>query len=123
MANNLVASGKTMNVTLGSGDTGYSSGLPIVVGSVVGVIQSITREGETVFSNQASAENDECVVALEGVFEVTKEAPLVIAQGDAIYWDAAAGEADKTDTNDFMGYAYEGAVSDATTVKVRLSQA
>ena len=59
---------------------------------------------------------------LSGVVELTKEAPLVINQGDKVYYDTTAKNVDKTNTNVFIGYAFEAAVSAATTVKVYLMQ-
>ncbi|OQB05779.1 MAG: hypothetical protein BWY19_00804 [bacterium ADurb.Bin212] len=59
---------------------------------------------------------------LSGVVELTKEAPLVINQGDKVYYDTTAKNVDKTNTNVFIGYAFESAISAATTVKVYLMQ-
>lgn len=61
-------------------------------------------------------------VAMSGVFEVKKEAPLVITQGDLLYCDATSGQLDKTATAQTLaGYAFESAVSAATVVLVKLN--
>ena len=59
-------------------------------------------------------------VLLSGVFEIPKEAPLVINQGDMLYWDIATKKADKTNTNKFIGYAVVAAGSADTTVQCKL---
>lgn len=85
------------------------SGAVVVVGTLVGVALgdiAVGAEGE---------------LAIEEVWEATKEAPLVIDQGDIVYWDAAAGEMDKTNTNVKAGKAFAGAASAATTVLVKLN--
>ena len=55
-----------------------------------------------------------------GIFDFDKEAPLVISEGDAVYWDDTANEADKTATNNYIGVCVEDAASAATTVRVDL---
>lgn len=59
-------------------------------------------------------------LATEEVFEVAKEAPLVIDQGDIVYWDDTNNRIDKTNTNVLAGKAFAGAASAATTVLVKL---
>lgn len=121
MAQNYISSGDQVKVVLTSGQTGFASGSAYKVGTQVGVILSLTRGGQTVMNDVASAEGDIAVVALEGVFSVPKEAPLVIALGDRLYWDATAGKFTKTATaNTFAGFAHEAAGSADTTVKIRL---
>ena len=108
MAQNHIQVGSVMPWTNGTG-VAVSSGDVVEVADVVGVALgdiAIAGEGE---------------LAIAEVFEVPKEAPLVIAQGDQVYWDATAGEMDKTDSNTPAGKCFEGAVSAATTVKVKLN--
>jgi len=60
-------------------------------------------------------------VHVEGVFEVAKEAPLVINQGDKLYWDAVASKFTKTATgNTPAGIAFEAAIEAATVVLLKL---
>jgi predicted RecA/RadA family phage recombinase len=121
MAQNFVESGDQITVVLGSGETSFASGKLYKIGAQVGVMLSLTRLGQTVFNNVASAEGDIAVVALEGVYEVTKDTPLVISVGDALYYNASEANLTKTAAgNTFCGFAHEAAGSSATTVKVRL---
>ncbi len=61
-------------------------------------------------------------VAMDGVYEVTKEAPLVITQGDLLYLDATSGQLDKTaSAQTLAGYAFASAVSAAVVVQVKLN--
>jgi predicted RecA/RadA family phage recombinase len=59
-------------------------------------------------------------LATEEVWEVAKEAPLVIDQGDIVYWDAVNSNIDLTNTNVVAGKAFAAAASAATTVLVKL---
>lgn len=60
-------------------------------------------------------------VGVEGVYSIAKEAPLVITQGDKLYWDNSAKKLTKTAmSNTLCGFAFESAVSAATTVLVKL---
>lgn len=56
-----------------------------------------------------------------GVFDVTKQASLAIAEGAAVYWDDTANEADKTATNIPLGTCVKAAGASDTTVRVRLN--
>ena len=59
-------------------------------------------------------------LAVEGVFSLKKEAALVIAQGDIVYWDDDANEVDKTNTNNKLGYASKAALAGDANVEVKL---
>jgi predicted RecA/RadA family phage recombinase len=52
-----------------------------------------------------------------GVYLCAKEAPLVIAVGDKVYWDAVNNNIDKTNTNKPFGFATKAAASADTTVE------
>lgn len=122
MANNFKRDGDCVKVVLTSGQTGYAAGEGYKIGSQVGVILSITRDGQTVFTNQASAEGDVAVVALEGVFTLPK-ATGALTQGQKLYWDNTEGELTGTGTgNTFIGFADVAAASDDATADVRLWQ-
>lgn len=87
-----------------------ASGDVVVIGSLVGIATGDITSGK------------EGEVALTGVYEVAKEAALAVAQGDTVYWDDAADEADKTNTNTEMGTAVAAAAGADTTVLVLLKQ-
>lgn len=57
----------------------------------------------------------------EGVFDVTKQASLAIAEGASVFWDDSANEADKTTTNVAMGVAVKAAGASDSTVRVKLN--
>jgi len=60
-------------------------------------------------------------LSTENVWNMPKEAPLVIAQGDLVYWDVANSNIDKTDTNVPCGKAFAAAASTDTQVAVKLN--
>jgi len=122
MAGNYKREGDSVRVVLTSGQTGVAVGEGYKIGSQVGVVLSLTRSGQTVFNNVASAEGDVAVVALEGVFAVAK-ASGALTLGQKLYWDNTAGNVTGTGSgNTFMGFADVAAASDATTVDIRLVQ-
>lgn len=49
---------------------------------------------------------------------ITKEAPLAINAGDAVYFDTSARNCDKTDTNHLCGYCRRAAASADVIVSV-----
>lgn len=62
-------------------------------------------------------------LAVEGVFDVEKEAATVFAAGDKVYWDGLNLVAVTTATgNKLMGKAVAAAGNGPTSVRVRLSQ-
>lgn len=67
------------------------------------------------------AQNATGELAITGVWTVAKEAPLVITQGDQVWWDATNNNVDKTNTNIPCGRAYASALSADTTVKIILN--
>lgn len=123
MAQNYIHNGDRFEATLGSGETTVKAGDGRLIGTMFGVVLSLTRAGQTVFKNQASAEGDIAVCAMEGVFTVSKLAPLVINLGDKLYWDNTAKVLNKTNTNTFVGYAWQAALSADTTVQIKLQTA
>ena len=67
------------------------------------------------------ASGDEGVLQMMGVFLLAKEAPLVMSQGDRLYWDAGAKKFTKTvGSNMVAGFAYADATSAATSVEIML---
>jgi len=67
------------------------------------------------------ADTEDGELLVEEVFEIAKEAPLVIDQGDDVYWDDAADQINKTNTNVPAGKAFAPAGSADTTVLVKLN--
>ena len=106
---NMIAEGKTLTYTNGTGSD-IASGDLVIIGTRVGV-------AAVDIANGASG-----TVAISGVFEVPKEASLVVAQGDLLYADATSGELDKTaEAQTLAGYAYAAELAASTTVKVVLN--
>lgn len=103
---NFVQDGRSLTVTA---PAAVASGELVIVGSIVGVAVADADSGAPV------------ALCTEGVFELPKETPLVIAQGDTVYWDVANANVDKTDTNTLIGVATEDAASAATVVRVKLT--
>lgn len=119
---NYICDGSDISVILGSGETAVKSGHGYKIGAQIGVVSSLARKGQTVFTSQASAEGDVAVVKLTGAYTLTKEAPLVIAKGARLYWDDDEKEITTTAAgNTFAGFAYEAAAEAATAVEVRLA--
>lgn len=102
---NFVKDGAVLAITA---PEALSSGEVVVVGAIRGVAIAAAASGAT------------AQVATEGVFTVAKEAPLVIDEGDLVYWDTTADEADKTNTNEKLGVCVADAASSDTTVQVKL---
>lgn len=119
---NYVTGDCSIDITLGSGETAFASGTLYLVGAMVGVISSLTRNGQTVFSNQASAQGDIAVVALEGVYTLPK-ATGAIGIGAKVYYDATNKNLTTTASgNTFTGYAYAAALSGDATLPVLLAR-
>ena len=92
---------------------GTTSGVPLRLAA--GVVKIVIP-----LATAAAGVEVEC--ATQGVYRLAKEAPLVINQFEAVYWDDTAKKVTKTTTNNFlMGYAAYPAVSAATTVDVYLT--
>lgn len=87
-----------------------AAGDVVVVGSRIGIALGDIADG---------AEGE---LAVDEVWEIAKAAPLVIDQGDIVYWDTADGNLNKTATdNTQAGYAFADAASAATTVFVKIN--
>ncbi len=109
MADNYIQAGVNLEYTNGTGSD-IASGDLVKVGLRVGVALVDIDDGDT------------GVVAMSGIYEVTKQGTLVITQGDLLYLDATSGQLDKTTTSQFLaGYAWESEASAAVTVKVKLN--
>ena len=106
MAKNYVQPGEVMDHTATADIT---AGDVVVIGQRVGVALNDIANG------------DVGPVQVAGVFEVPKDTAVAFAQGDLVYWDDDAGNADDTNTNPLMGYAFDGAAETGTTVLVKLN--
>ena len=86
-----------------------TSGQGVLVGAVFGVVAVDALTGVT------------AEVAVNGVFDITKEAPLVIAVGARVFWDNTNKRVTTTATaNTAIGHAVVAAASADTTARVRL---
>lgn len=104
---NYIQKGDVITVTASADITGGSM---VVVGSLVGI-------AVTDIANGAKGE-----IALEGVYEVGKEADD-IAIGVKLYHKSSTGTVTTTATsNTFAGYAFAAAGTAATTVQLKLAQ-
>lgn len=108
MAQIHVQEGKVMTWTNGTGSA-VVAGEVVVVGTLVGVALGDIA---------AAAEGE---LAIAEVWTLPKEAPLVISQGDLVYWDDTNNNIDKTNTNVLAGRCWKSAVSAATEVEVLLN--
>ena len=109
MATNHIQEGNIMTWTNATG-TAVAAGDPVLVGARVGIAL-----GD--IANTATGE-----LAMGEVWQVAKAAPLVIAQGGLVYWDAADANVNTTATdNTLAGYAFVAAASADTTVKIKLN--
>jgi predicted RecA/RadA family phage recombinase len=107
MATNFIQNGDIITV---AAPAAVDSGDFVKVGSLFGVAITDAVSGADV------------AIAVTGVHELPKAAPLVINAGDPVYWSTSNGNFSKTAaSNWYVGVAAEGAVSAATTVKVRLN--
>lgn len=102
---NFIKSGQTKTFTA---DADYSSGDVVVVGEFIGINAYDVVTGE------------QGEMALTGVYELAKEAALVINDGDQVYWDTTAKEVDKTGTNAELGIADKDAAGADDVVRVLL---
>lgn len=106
---NFIQDGETIEYA--NAGSAITSGSVVVIGTLVGIA-----------ATDIAATTGVATVCLEGVFKVTKKAPLVITQGDLVYWAASPGEVTKTNTDALMGTAHVSALSGDITIDVRLKQ-
>ncbi len=109
MAQNHIQPGETMPYTNSTGSD-IASGSPVLVGARLGVALGDIADG-------ASGQ-----LAMCEVWEIAKEAALVVAQGAALYWDDVNGVLTTTATdNTLAGYAFAAAVGADATVLLKLN--
>ena len=109
MATGHIAPGAVMPYTNATGSA-ITKGTVIEFAAMIGVALGDIANGAT------------GELAVSEVWTLAKEAPLVITQGDQLYWDATNDKVDKTNTNIPCGKAYASAASADTTVKVLLNK-
>ena len=106
----------TEAIRIQTGDTvDFTPSADVALGEVVPLGTTCVGVAERAIANGVLGS-----IALTGVFLMTKKAPLVIAFGDRVYWDATNNRIDKTTTNIPCGTCVEAALSAATAAKVRL---
>lgn len=88
--------------------TTIASGDVVAVGNLTGIAVTGGTTGDTI------------VVNLCGVYELPKATPLVITQGDRLFWNAGTKRITRTTTDRPVGTAFLGAASADTTVLVGL---
>ena len=87
-----------------------------------GTLHPVFSSRQLLLASTAKPVTHTAEVAVNGVFDVTKEAPLVIAVGARVFWDNTNKRVTTTATgNVAIGHAVAAAASADTTVRVRLS--
>lgn len=108
--------GEGTRIQFTTGTTTYSKGDPVVVRSGATGMMGIALEDIAASGTGA--------VAVEGVFEVTKDtatATGVFSVGTSVYWDVAGGHFNtQASANVPAGVCVEAAAAAATTAKIKL---
>jgi predicted RecA/RadA family phage recombinase len=104
---NYVQPGRSITVTAPTG--GVLSGDGVLIGALFGVAQ------------HDAAEAADLELLTEGVVELAKATPLVIATGDRLFWNPTEKKLDKTATAQVcVGLAVAAAASADATVRLKL---
>jgi predicted RecA/RadA family phage recombinase len=104
---NFIEAGDTLTVPAPSG--GVVSGGVVIIGSLIGIAGSTADASVNV------------AVKTRGVFELPKVSAQAWTVGAPIYWDAGAGNATTTATdNTAIGYATEAAANPSAVGRVRI---
>ncbi len=110
----------TYKKTLGSGETAVATGKGYLVGDLLGVVMNVKRGGRIIFAGEASAQGDEVVIDLKGVYRLPK-ASGAVTEGQVLYWDDTAKNITTTaSTNKVAGWAAAPQASGDATVDVKL---
>ncbi len=104
---NFVQPGETITWENGTGSD-VASGDVVIIGAVAGIAMVDIADTES------------GSVALEGVYELAKDTPLVISQGDEVFWNTENSEVTKTATDKPLGVAFADAASNDATVNVKI---
>lgn len=106
MAKNFIAPGDKIQV---AAPYNVSSGQGVLIGALFGVAQHDALSGAPV------------VIDRNGIYELPKEAPLVITAGASLFWDATNRRLTTTVTGNFpVAIATVAAASADTTVRALL---
>jgi predicted RecA/RadA family phage recombinase len=108
---NLKSEGKTITWTNGTGSD-VASGKPVFIGKIVGFAMGLIK-------NTTAGE----VYVGGGVIELTKDAPLVITQGDQLFWNVVGQKVTKTSTDLHLGTAFADGASADTKIQVLVAGA
>jgi len=104
---NFIQEGGTLTVAAPAG--GVVSGALVIIGLMVGVATTTQPQGAPV------------AVKTTGVFEFPKVSAQAWTVGQAVYWDATAGNLTTTaGSNTLVGYASEPAANPSAVGRVRL---
>lgn len=104
--NNFKQPGDRITITAGGALT---SNQGLLTNDTFGVVAETVASGE------------EVEVAVKGVYELPKEAPLVIAQGANVYWNNGSSEVTTTaGGNTLIGKAWTAGASADTVIDVNL---
>jgi predicted RecA/RadA family phage recombinase len=104
---NFIQPGKTIPITLGSTKSS-GDGHELADQGLVGVLQASGESGDVV------------EMLIEGVVELTRDAADTFSQGDAVYWNEAAGEVTTDNLETPMGFAWEAKAAAAGNIQVKL---
>ncbi len=104
---NFIQPGTTIPITLAAAASS-GDGFEIAADGLVGVFQKDGAIGDTI------------EMAIEGVFELTRDAADTFAQGDKVYWNQAAEEVTTDAAETEMGFAWEAKAAGAGTIQVKL---
>lgn len=108
MAKNFIAPGHAITM---AAPYALTSGQGALVGALFGVAQHDAGNGSPV------------VLGIDGVYDLPKEAPLVIAAGARLFWDNTNRRLTTTNTGNFaVAIATVAALSADTTVRVLLER-
>lgn len=109
MSKNFVQPGRYIEVTA---PAIVASGALVKVGQIFGVAQHDAASGAPV------------QLDTQGVYTLPAASAVVIAVGDALFWDVADGNFNKTAaSNHYLGVAVGASGNGATTVDIRLNGA
>lgn len=109
MAQNYVKPGDRMPYTVPANTT-IVSGQVVVIGNLCGVALSGGTQGTSI------------EVQICGVFRLAKATPLVIVQGDRLFWDIQNNVVTKTTSHQPLGIAASAAASADATADVLLAE-
>jgi predicted RecA/RadA family phage recombinase len=106
MAKNYIQPGRTVTFTA---PYQRNSGEGALIGAIFGVaLQTVANAARGEF-------------AIEGVWDITKTAAQVFAEGALVYWDNAAKSVTSVNTNTRIGVATVAAAGGDATARVRLN--